>query len=188
LASEQSFCSAFAVAIATADALAPRFKTYSPGIGPHSEDEQVRLAAGSLQFDHAVFERGIPDVSSARQRCDLRISLTEESWFIEFKLFLSLGDNGKLNDQNLNHLLSPYDNDRSLLTDCRKLRLSGFDGRKFVAVIAYEAEQRPFMPACTAFETLARSEGNLGARVEEKFNGLLHPVHSHGCFVMWEVL
>jgi hypothetical protein len=33
-----------------------------------------------------------------------------------------LGDNGKLNDNMLMHILSPYPQHRSAVTDCNKLR------------------------------------------------------------------
>ena len=45
-------------------------------------------------------------------------------------------DNGNPNDNMLMHILSPYPNDRSALTDCLKLANSGLVGRKAVVIYA----------------------------------------------------
>ena len=42
-------------------------------------------------------------------------------WAIEAKMLRMFGDNGKLNDNMLMHVLSPYPAHRSALTDCGKL-------------------------------------------------------------------
>lgn len=187
----QVFAGAFAAAIVAADAKQPAAKRWKPGLGPHDEDEQVGLAVTHLtsSLDGIAAERAVPYPNSPRQKCDLALRFESgERWFVEAKLFRPAGDNGKLNDQNIGHLLSPYDADRSALTDCRKLRLSGFEGRKFILVIAYHWDARPFAPARAAFETLAAAEGPIGPRYEAPFSDLVHPHHASGCVAMWEVL
>ena len=49
-----------------------------------------------------------------------------------------MGDNGKPNDNMLMHVLSPYPNDRSALTDCVKLVESGLNGLKAVLVYGFD--------------------------------------------------
>lgn len=60
------------------------------------------------------------------QKCDL---VLEGEWAVEVKMLRCLGDNGKPNDNILMHILSPYPAHRSALTDCMKLRDSGFAER-----------------------------------------------------------
>jgi len=186
--SPASFAAAFATALQMADAKAPQFRTYRCGIGPHAEDDQVRLALAELAEGPLLFTTFIPYPTAPRQKCDFAVHDIDGSAFIEAKLFRPAGDNGKVNDANLNHLLSPYEADRSALTDCRKLRRSGFDGRRFVLVIAYDWPARPFGPARAAFERLARADGPMSEGFEAPFTGLMHPHHSHGSVVVWEVL
>ena len=65
------------------------------------------------------------------------------------------GDNGKLNDSMLMHVLSPYPARRSALTDCQKLVRSGLPGGKAIMVFGYDYDDWPMDPAIEAFETLA---------------------------------
>lgn len=184
-----AFVAAFAHGLRAADARRPVSKTYRPGTGPHTEDQQIRLAVQALR-ERGIEVRvalGVPYPSAPRQKCDIVIE-ADEPWHIEAKLFRPAGDNGKLNDQNLNHILSPFDADRSLLTDCRKLRGAGWPGRIAVLVIAYHWPERPFLPVATAFECLARAEGPIGPRVSYCFDGLIHPHHASGGVHAWEVL
>ena len=66
-----------------------------------------------------------------------------------------LGDNGKLNDNMLMHVLSPYLAHRSALTDCEKLVRSGMPGRKAIVIFGFDYDDWPMDPAIEAFETLA---------------------------------
>jgi hypothetical protein len=45
---------------------------------------------------------------------------------VEVKMLRLMGDNGKPNDNMLMHILSPYPDDNSALTDCQRLAASGF--------------------------------------------------------------
>ena len=67
-----------------------------------------------------------------RARVQSRRADCGEHWFIEVKMWRLMGDNGKPNDNILMHVLSPYVQHRSALTDCEKLSNSGFTGRKAI--------------------------------------------------------
>jgi hypothetical protein len=45
-------------------------------------------------------------------------------WAIEVKMLRFMGDNGKLNDNIVMHILSPYPEHRSALTDCTNTRMN----------------------------------------------------------------
>ena len=98
-----------------------------------------------------------------------------------------LGDNGKLNDNMLMHLLSPYPQHRSALTDATKLAASGFSARKEIVIFGYEDEGWPLELAVEAFEVLARNAVTLGPRLEAIFGDLIHPVHRSGGVFAWEI-
>jgi hypothetical protein len=97
------------------------------------------------------------------------------------------GDNGKLNDNMLMHILSPYPEHRSALTDCQKLIQSGLRGRKAIVIYAYESAQFPTAPAIKAFELLAGDAVRLSERATASFRGLMHPVHQSGVVFGWEI-
>ena len=98
-----------------------------------------------------------------------------------------MGDNGKPNDNMLMHVLSPYPQHRSALTDCVKLARSGFEGRKAIMILGYGYPDMPLEPAIDAFETLAAKVVNLGQRCEAAFSGLCHRVHQAGKVMAWEI-
>ena len=107
----------FAACISTIDARRPVASNarsgvaYQPGIGPHPEAAAVTLIAAELPamhpdlYAHGV-HTGVRYPAERRQRCDVCLG-TEPNWewAIEVKLLRLLGDNGKLNDQMLTHLL-----------------------------------------------------------------------------------
>ena len=194
----QSPADEFAAALGAADARRPvainqRTKQpFQPGIGPHSEAQAVRLAVAEMQaaqpnrYRDVSFDIPYPD--KPRQKCDLSIADDGDTLFVESKLLRILGDNGKPNDNMLMHILSPYPQHRSALTDCQKLRQSGFDGRKAVLIFGYEGAGWPLEPAIDAFEVIAARHGSLGPRCSAAYNGLCHPVHRAGAVYLWEVL
>lgn len=53
---------------------------------------------------------------------------------MEVKMLRLMGDNGKPNDNILMHILSPYPEHRSALTDCDKLRGSNLSDRCAVMI------------------------------------------------------
>jgi hypothetical protein len=135
--------------------------------------------------DHSV---GVPYPSLPRQKCDLCLGSQARSWAIEAKMLRLLGDNGKLNDNMLMHILSPYPQHRSALSDCQKLVTSGFSGRKAILIFGYEDSAWPLLPAVEAFEVLATRVTKLQAATPAKFSNLVHPVHRSGCVFAWELL
>jgi hypothetical protein len=143
--------------------------SFQPGIGPHSESATVQMVMVDLQFQHcarySAVSREIPYAESARQKCDLCLG-SGPAWnlCIEIKMLRLMGDNGKPNDNMLMHILSPYAEHRSAVTDCEKLATSRLSGRKAVVVFAYEYPAYPAEPVARAFELLAAHRVCLGRR------------------------
>jgi hypothetical protein len=74
-----------------------------------------------------------------RQKRGLCIGSTPDwAWAVEIKMLRLMSDNGKPNDNMLMHILSPYPNDLSALTDCVKLIRSGLPGRKAVVIYGFD--------------------------------------------------
>ena len=186
-----------ATAIQRADHRRPRAvgsrtgREYQAGIGPHTEAATLGLIVDELVGLRASYELYALDVAypgSARQRCDWCLgSQPDWDWALEAKLLRMLGDNGKLNDNMLMHILSPYAAHRSALTDCAKLAASVLGQRKAVLIIGYDYDDWGLEPAIDAFETLARRQATLGTRHIAMFNDLIHPVHRRGSVFAWEV-
>jgi hypothetical protein len=164
---------------------------FEPGLGPHSEIdtftlilEEARQADPEWLLDLTY---SVPYPANKRQRCDVRLATQTGHIFVEGKLLRLKGDNGKPNDNMLMHILSPYPQHRSLLTDCIKLRASGFDGPTAVMIVGYGYPDKPLEPAIEAFEVLARTMGRIGKRHDASFTGLCHRVHCEGKDVAWQV-
>jgi hypothetical protein len=193
------FVSDFARGISLADARLPiatnvRSKElFRPGIGPHSESETVRLVLAELEAAKSQeyrgrFALGVPYVSTPRRRCDLCLGLSSGyEWAIEAKMVRLLGDNGKLNDNILMHVFSPYPEHRSALTDCDKLLASGLGLRKAILIYGYDSADWPLELAIDAFEQLASHRANLGRRHSAAFRELIHPIHRSGAVFAWEI-
>ncbi len=131
---------------------------------------------------------GVPYPEVPRQRCDLCLGPASAwRWAVEIKMLRILGDNGKANDNILMHILSPYAEHRSALTDCIKLARSPIARRKAILIYGYDADAWPLEPAVDAFEALAATKVSLGPRQAAEFSGLVHPVHSSGRVFAWEV-
>ncbi len=97
------------------------------------------------------------------------------------------GDNNKPDDTSLKDLLSPFDVDRSALTDCTKLVAADGPGRRAIVIYGFNAPSRPVALAIEAFEVLAARSVKLGPRIPEPFSGLVHPVHQNGAVFGWEI-
>lgn len=165
---------------------------FQAGIGPHSETETVKLVMKELEALHPEayrqYQIGVPYPENTRQKCDLCLGQPPSwEWAVEVKMLRLFGDNGKLNDNMLMHILSPYSEHRSALTDCDKLMASKLKGQKAIAIYAFDAPQFPVEPAVRAFELLARDRAQLSSRFSAQFSELIHPVHSHGLIAAWEV-
>jgi hypothetical protein len=187
----------FAVAIQLADSRGPQAvgartgRAYQPGIGPHTESQTITLVAGELAVldgAYAAHAFDVPYPATTRQRCDWCLGLPPAwDWAIEAKLLRLFGDNGKLNDNMLMHILSPYPANRSAVTDCEKLVSSGPAGRKGILIFGYDYDGWPMDLAIEAFESLAAQRVVLGQRHEAGYDHLVHPVHRRGRVFAWEV-
>jgi hypothetical protein len=162
---------------------------FAAGLGPHSEGETFDLIIREAERSHPdaylSVATSVPYPNSPRQRCDLKITTSTVTLYVEGKLLRLKGDNGKPNDNMLMHILSPYPQHRSALTDCIKLSESGFEGEKTVVILGYDYPDMPLEPAILAFEKLA--SGRIGQRSETPFEGLCHAVHSMGKVMAWPV-
>jgi hypothetical protein len=177
-----------AAAVKRVDALRPVAKnkrsgiSFEAGLGPHSEAETIALVFREIVRAHshvyAELATSVPYPNNPRQRCDVRLVTSEGPLFIEGKLLRLKGDNGKPNDNMLMHILSPYPQHRSALTDCTKLSSSGIADSKAIVLIGYTYDDMPLEPAICAFEKLACS--HIGPRSEAAFFGLCHRVHCSG--------
>ncbi len=192
------FVADFADGLRAADAKQPQAvnqrseKIFQPGIGPHTETQTVRMVLDAMRAarpaKYSRVELAVPYPTERRQKCDLVIHARGEHWFIEVKMWRLIGDTGKPNDKVLMHILSPYAQHGSALTDCEKLSKAGFRGRKAILIYGYEAEGWPLNLAVDAFQTLARTRTHLSERESASFDGLCHPIHRAGAVYGWELL
>src|SRR5215470_6680733 len=97
-------------------------------------------------------------------------------------------DNGDYEDTTTKKILSPYPDDRSAVTDCRKLASTGFGDRRAVLIYGFEDPSRPIMWLIEAFELIAARTVTLGPRETAPLNDLVHPVFAAGHVWGWEVL
>ena len=194
----QQFIEDIAISIKRVDARRPQAANartgvaYQPGIGPHSETQAVALLVGELQQQFGGRYSGMVQTNipypKGRQKCDLCIGTPPSwDWAIEIKMLRLMGDNGKPNDNMLMHILSPYPNDRSALTDCVKLVQSGLPGRMAIVIYGFDYPSLPMDPAIEAFETLASRWVCLGARCVSHYADLVHPIHVAGRVFGWDV-
>jgi hypothetical protein len=165
---------------------------YHPGIGAHSEQETLRLVLahlgskfqdkyGTLQIDTSYLD--------SREKCDLVIGEPEAPfWALEVKMIRLMGNNGKPNDNLVMHVLSPYAEHRSAVTDAEKLARSKFNCPKAILMFGYEYENWPLEPLVRAFEVLTRVRVHLQSRHEVSFSDLVHPIHRRGRVFGWEVV
>jgi hypothetical protein len=123
---------------------------------------------------------------ATRNKCDLCVGIAPHwNWAMEVKMLRMLGDNGLPNDNMLMHIVSPFPEHRSALTDCKKLNASGLEGRKAVLIFGYECESRPMELAIAAFEKLAGLQ--LSQRCSASADGFVHPVHRRALVYGWEL-
>lgn len=194
----EKLVSDFAAALRAADSLRPVATrsggkgTFQPGIGPHAEDAMVRLCVEELvRIDAARYgqhARGVGYGGRGRSKCDLCFGAAPDwEWAVEAKLLRFLGDNGKPNGNMLMHILSPYAQDHSALTDCIKLAEGGLGRSRAIIIFGFEDTRWPLMPAIEAFELLARSRIELGRRCTASSGTLVHPVHREASVFGWQI-
>ena len=159
---------------------------YQEGIGPFTEDETVDLVLAEFPKDwnNCEIHRSISFPSSPAKKCDLCLLTPAGKLFIEIKMMRLFGDNGKTNDNITMHILSPYPQQRSALTDILKLQESGFDGDKAIMIYGYDYDDYPMSLMMESFETLGNKWLKTPA-LSNKFSNLIHPVHTRGEVYGW---
>lgn len=165
---------------------------YQPGIGPHTEAQTVRLVMGEVAVRYpdrySSFRLDVPYGDGSRQACDLCIGdQVLNGWAAEVKMLRLMGDNGKLNDNMITHILSPYPQHRSALTDCSKLVASALAEQKAILIYGYDYPGWSMDPAIDAFQTLARQRVRLSKPAIASISGLVHPVHQQGQVFGWQI-
>ena len=137
---------------------------------------------------YSSYRLGVPYADGTRQACDVCLGAPVPwEWAIEVRMLRFMGDNGKLNDNMVMHILSPYPEHRSALTDCTKLVASQLGTHKAIVIYGYDYPDWPMDPAIEAFETLASQRVKLASRAVASFDGLIHPVHQRGRVFGWQV-
>lgn len=164
-------------------------RLYKPGIGPFGEDDAVALTLAEMRTSNgnAYANAGKRRYPSGKFVCDLALGELPE-WAIEVKMARLRRDNGTYEDTTTKKILSPYPDDRSAVTDCRKLAGSGFAGCRAVLIYGFTDPHRPIMWLIEAFEAIAAKTVTLGSREEAPLNNLVHPVFASGAVWAWEVL
>ena len=166
------------------DSEEPVHKSFQPGIGPFGEPQLVKEIAQRLSKKGIkAYTQRTPDLVV----CDGRITFG-----IEFKIVRPFGDNGREAENWSVNMLHPYPGNVSLLADA--LKLIGFNANidcKGLFLIGYEHNpaQISLDPLIQSFELIAQKVMNipLGQRVEERRDGLIHPVHQVLRCVGWRL-
>jgi hypothetical protein len=76
---------------------------------------------------------------------------------------------------------------RSALTDCMKLVSLSWGRRRAIVIYGFDHENWPLSRAIEAFEALASSKVRLLRACLADFIDLVHPYHSRGRVVAWEI-
>ena len=92
----------------------------------------------------------------------------------------------KTSDNITMHILSPYPQQRSALTDTEKLKDSSFDGQKAIVIYGYYYDEYPIIKMMDRFEKLAQDDFNL-PRIRFELEGLVHPIHQKGEIFGWMI-
>lgn len=159
------------------------FKNFLPGVGPYGEPQLVKKICEYLnaleRYCRCAKTKRTPDLILAGH------------WALEFKIVRPFGDNGKVAENWSVNLLHPYEGNTSLLGDCLKLRSHTGRERKAVIAIGYEHDPPKITlePLVRSFEVIASSvlSIQLGERLSERRNGLIHPVHQQLVVMGWSV-
>ena len=86
------------------------------------------------------------------------------------------------------HILSPYPEHRSAVSDCLKLHSTLMGDVKAIMIYGFDHTEWPLEPAIKAFEILAGDKVQLGPRITAVFTDLIHPIHSQGAVYAWQVI
>ena len=195
---------AFARGIELADAKEPQAKgrrgrVYSPGIGPHGEEDTIDLVTGEIE-DGGLMSDPIPEIRTSEpypdsgEECDLLIKRDDQTLYAEVKCMRRLYDMGKPQDDSLKKITSPYSQDRSALTDIDKLKNSAFGGHKAIIIFGYDypdedltGQYKGTYPLDMMIEQFIKLAGDklLPEHYRAAFEGLIHPYHKQGVVYGW---
>jgi hypothetical protein len=181
----------FAAGLSAADARRPVFKTYKPGIGPHDEDVAVRLALDEMRASKPTkYGNGRSGQQllypGSKQRVDVWLGDPRE-WVIEVKMARFFRNNGDHEGTGIKDILSPFECDRSALTDTTKLAGSSFPHRKALLIYGFDYATKPLAVIMDAFQVLARERVQLLGSAVTPLGNLVHPVHARGAVYGWEI-
>ena len=156
-------------------------KEYQKGIGPYQETLLIRHVVGNMiennpsLYSNLKLEVKYPN---QRGRCDVVVN---DNLFIEIKAVRKMRDNGTQEEFLVNHILSPYENDKSFLTDTKKLLDSEFIGEKAVVFYGYDYDEAPMDIIVGCYELIAdKYFCKFKETYEHSFDGLIHPIHQRG--------
>ena len=166
------------------DESAIQFRAFKPGVGPWGEPQLMREVVHYLNVIPAYAGK-----VKTKRTPDLLIT---DEWAIEIKLTRPFGDNGKEAENWSVNLLHPYPGNVSAIGDCLKLVGYSGDENKAILVIGYEHDpaQISLDPLIEAFEVTTSIFNTfcLKARIEERREGLIHPVHQVVRLFAWELI
>jgi hypothetical protein len=155
-------------------------RTFKPGIGPFGEPlllKNVKELLTKRNYSCKI-----------AQHPDLMIG----SWAIEVKIVRPFGDNDKEAENWSVNLLHPYKGNTSAIGDALKLISVQTDAKKAIFVIGYEHQPAKISldPLLESFELIAKSvcKIQLGPRLEERRDKLVHPYHQVVRCITWEVV
>src|SRR5207244_3586211 len=121
---------------------------------PHAEDTAVALTLNELRRDPEwrgePAEQFLPYPDQPRRKADLWVG-QPLTLVAEVKMARLRGDNGKPDDTAVKDILSPYDRDRSALTDTVKLAAAEFGCAKAVLVYGFDYPDQTVDPLIDAF-------------------------------------
>ena len=163
------------------DSEQPMHKKFKPGIGPFGEPQLVKEIASRLT------KRGMQSRTHITPDLD-----AQGQWAVEFKVVRPFGDNGNEAENWSQNLLHPYEGNVSLIGDALKLVKLTDCRRKCLVMVGYEHSPPKVSldPLLLSFEVVSRLVMNiqLGDRIEERRDNLVHPEHQVLRCVSWEVL
>ena len=183
----QIFVQDFATSMERIDKIVPPAKNtrtgeeYDRGIGPYQEKLLIEHIVTDLKKSNSTtYEKLETEVKYPhdRKRCDIVLN---QNLFVEVKAVRKMRNNGVHEEFLVNHILSPYEADKSFLTDTQKLLGSGFEGQKAVLMYGYDYKEFPIDLILGCFELLAdKYFCKILDKYEYSFDGLIHPIHKKG--------
>ena len=183
----QNFVKDFAKSMEVVDKILPPAKNarsgeeYEKGIGPYQEKLLIEHVVSNMKQENAELYKSTDlevKYPNDRKRCDVVLN---NNLFIEVKAVRKMRNNGVHEEFLVNHILSPYEADKSFLTDTKKLLDSSFNGQKAVVMYGYDYQDFPIDLILGCFELLAEKYFcKLTEQYEHSFDGLIHPIHKKG--------